>query len=53
LLVVVGCCQWGDAMAKKVNKERIVSYRLTEEQYAPFGEIIEKAGISQSQFFGI
>ncbi len=38
-------------MAKKVNKERIVSYRLTEEQYAPFGEIIEKAGISQSQFF--
>jgi len=28
-----------------------VSYRLTEEQYAPFGEIIEKAGISQSQFF--
>lgn len=38
-------------MAKKVNKERIVSFRLTEEQYAPFADIIEKAAISQSRFF--
>jgi DNA-binding phage protein len=50
LVVIVGCC-WGDAMAKKVNKDRIVSFRLTEEQDAPFKAIYEKAGVSRSQFY--
>jgi len=38
-------------MAKKTNKDRIISFRLTEEQYAPYAELMEKSGVKSSVFF--
>lgn len=38
-------------MPKKINKDRVISFRLTEEQYAPFAEIMSKSGTKSSHFF--
>jgi hypothetical protein len=38
-------------MPKKINKDRVISFRLTEEQYAPFAEIMSKSGTKPSHFF--
>jgi len=38
-------------MTKKPNKDRVVSFRLTEEQFAPFEEIMKKTGTKPSYFF--
>ncbi|WP_122423057.1 plasmid mobilization protein [Pseudomonas viridiflava] len=36
---------------KKSNKERVVAFRLTEEQHASFQEQIQKSGVKPSQFW--
>ncbi|WP_434598695.1 molybdopterin-guanine dinucleotide biosynthesis protein MobC (plasmid) [Pseudomonas sp. R4-76] len=36
---------------ERVNKGRVVSFRLTDEQMAPYEEKIKAAGLSQSAFF--
>ncbi|KPY88581.1 hypothetical protein ALP50_200182 [Pseudomonas syringae pv. spinaceae] len=38
-------------MPKKPNKDRVVSFRLTEEQYAPFEKIMQQSGTKSSVFF--
>lgn len=38
-------------MLKKRNKDRVVSFRLTEEQYAPYEEIMRRSGTKSSVFF--
>lgn len=38
-------------MAERVNKGRVVSFRLTAAQMAPFEEKFKNANISQSEFF--
>lgn len=38
-------------MAERVNKGRVVSFRLTDAQMALFEEQIQRAEISQSAFF--
>lgn len=38
-------------MAKKVNKNIIVSYRLTPEQHAPGKAIMERLGITCSNYY--
>lgn len=39
------------AKRERANKGRVVSFRLTDEQMAPFDEQIKRAEISQSEFF--
>ncbi|WP_440057883.1 plasmid mobilization protein [Pseudomonas fragariae (ex Marin et al. 2024)] len=41
----------GDAMAKKPNKDRVVAFRLTDEELAAFKEQIEKSGTKPAQFW--
>ncbi|RMU94759.1 plasmid mobilization protein, partial [Pseudomonas amygdali] len=50
-VVVVGWYPRGGPMLKKRNKDRVVSFRLTEEQYAPFEKIMQQSGTKSSVFF--
>ncbi len=38
-------------MADKKNKSKVISFRLTEEQYKPFEELLNKSDKSYSEFF--
>lgn len=38
-------------MTAKENKGRVVSFRLSEEEFAPFKERMQKANLNQSKFF--
>ncbi|ENI2347254.1 plasmid mobilization relaxosome protein MobC, partial [Escherichia coli] len=38
-------------MKKKTNKNVHVTFRLTEEEYAPFDRAIKELNISKSEFF--
>lgn len=38
-------------MTKKTNKNVHVTFRLTEEEYAPFDRAIKELNISKSEFF--
>lgn len=38
-------------MKSKINKSKIVSFRLTEEQYKPYDELLKKSDKSSSEFF--
>jgi hypothetical protein len=38
-------------MLKKRTKDRVVSVRLTDEQYAPHDEIMKRTGVSASAYF--
>ncbi|MFH6840971.1 plasmid mobilization protein [Providencia sp. 2024EL-00732] len=35
----------------KIERKNMVSFRLTDEEYAPFKDIIEKMDVSKSEFF--
>lgn len=35
----------------KIERKNMVSFRLTDEEYAPFKEIIETMNVSKSEFF--
>lgn len=38
-------------MKSKVNKSKVISFRLTEEQYKPYDELLKKSNKSSSEFF--
>lgn len=38
-------------MLKKRTKDRVVSFRFTEEQYAPHEEIMKRTGVKASVYF--
>ena len=38
-------------MKNKINKSKVISFRLTEEQYKPYDELLKKSNKSSSEFF--
>lgn len=38
-------------MAEAQNKSKVISFRLTEEQYKPFEELLNKSDKKSSEFF--
>ncbi|MDE9544177.1 plasmid mobilization protein [Xenorhabdus bovienii] len=40
-----------ESKKSKIERKNMVSFRLTDEEYAPFKEIIETMSVSKSEFF--